>query len=183
MAIPPFVTTPIAGVIPFDNLTNGFLAQDVQAAIEEAKNSPEDDNFSHRVIEESKTVFIKTGQQMLVDGPVFLDGSLILDGQVIDDDFVEPNNYSWTFIKKSTVQVIPFSQQMIVDGSIQVEGQLIVEGSLSIINDGHGESFLPPYLLESGRVFTVPRFREFFLSSDLFIEGKFINDGRMVVGG
>jgi len=36
MAIPPFVSVPIAGVILFDNSTNGFASQDVQAAIEEA---------------------------------------------------------------------------------------------------------------------------------------------------
>ncbi len=36
MAIPPFVSVPIAGVIPFDNSSNGFVSTDVQAAIEEA---------------------------------------------------------------------------------------------------------------------------------------------------
>ncbi len=36
MAIPPFVSVPIAGVIPFDNSINGFVSTDVQAAIEEA---------------------------------------------------------------------------------------------------------------------------------------------------
>jgi hypothetical protein len=36
MAIPPFVSVPIAGVIPFDNSTNGFVSEDVQSAIEEA---------------------------------------------------------------------------------------------------------------------------------------------------
>jgi len=38
MAIPPFVSVPIAGVIPFDNSSNGFTATDVQAAIEEANS-------------------------------------------------------------------------------------------------------------------------------------------------
>lgn len=36
MAIPPFTSIPIAGVIPFDNSTNGFASEDVQGAIEEA---------------------------------------------------------------------------------------------------------------------------------------------------
>lgn len=34
---PQFTTVPIAGIIPFDNSTNGFTAQDAQSAIEEAK--------------------------------------------------------------------------------------------------------------------------------------------------
>ena len=36
MAIPPFVSVPVAGVIPFDNSSNGFTSTDVQGAIEEA---------------------------------------------------------------------------------------------------------------------------------------------------
>lgn len=36
MAIPPFISVPVAGVIPFDNSTNGFISEDVQSAIEEA---------------------------------------------------------------------------------------------------------------------------------------------------
>lgn len=31
--------TPVAGSIPFDNATNGFVSTDVQAAIEEVENS------------------------------------------------------------------------------------------------------------------------------------------------
>lgn len=37
MAIPPFVSVPIAGVIPFDNTTNGYISDNVQQAIEESK--------------------------------------------------------------------------------------------------------------------------------------------------
>lgn len=36
MAIPPFVSIPLAGVVPFDNSTNGFVSDNVQNAIEEA---------------------------------------------------------------------------------------------------------------------------------------------------
>ena len=34
-------STPVARQVPFDNSTNGFTAIDVQAAIEEAKNTAE----------------------------------------------------------------------------------------------------------------------------------------------
>lgn len=36
MAIPPFVSIPLAGVVPFDNSVNGFTSDNVQDAIEEA---------------------------------------------------------------------------------------------------------------------------------------------------
>lgn len=39
MAIPPFVSVPVAGVVPFDNSSNGFTSDNVQDAIEEAASS------------------------------------------------------------------------------------------------------------------------------------------------
>ena len=33
------VTTPVAGAVPFDNATNGFVSQDTQAAIEELQTA------------------------------------------------------------------------------------------------------------------------------------------------
>lgn len=74
--------TQLAEFTPFDNSTNGFLSDNVQDAIVEAKISGGVDNFSYHKIEQDKTISIPVNQHMIctsleVDGFLILDGSLI----------------------------------------------------------------------------------------------------------
>jgi len=183
MAIPPFTSVPIAGVIPFDNSSNGFVSEDVQSAIEEALNGESDDNFSHRVISDGQTVLIKTGQQMLLVGNLIVEGTFIVDGQMIDDEFVDEENFSHKRIFENRKVKVPSGQQMIVDGNMIVEGSLILEGSLSVINDEENQDTLTPYIIDFGKVYKIKSRREFFLATQLYNEGSLINEGRMVIGG
>jgi len=70
--------SPISGEIPFDNATNGFTADNVQAAIQEARdNAISQEQFSHSGIDNNLIIPIK--RQMLVYQEIEIESGKELD--------------------------------------------------------------------------------------------------------
>lgn len=85
--LPPYLTAmmlrhDIAENIGFDNSTNGFIAQNTQAAIEEIRSFK---NFSYRRIPSGRIVMIPEEQQMTVyqELKIDQDAELVVYGEVV----------------------------------------------------------------------------------------------------
>ncbi len=80
----PYISsTVVAESVPFDNSTNGFIATDVQTAIEEAKNTSGGTslpNFSYNNVVGEIT--IPVNQQMIVKKRIKITDRLIIRGQL-----------------------------------------------------------------------------------------------------
>jgi phage baseplate assembly protein gpV len=121
--------TPVAYSVPFDNSTNGFISDNVQAAIEEARSSGST-NFSYLTVGVSENITIPAGQQMLVNGHVTVLGHLTVDGDLIDISNRKPEAFFYDVItvdqcvKVSTNRLLLYKDHLTVLGHIRVQGRL-----------------------------------------------------------
>lgn len=70
--------SPIAGTIPFDNSNNGFVSDNLQSAVEEARNtSASQEQFSHNGVDNDLIIPFK--RQMLVYQEIEIELNKTLD--------------------------------------------------------------------------------------------------------
>jgi len=76
--------------IRFDNSNNGFVATDIQGALEEAKQGGSE-NFSYKRIIAGNEVIIPVNQEMLVSQEFFMEdtGEITLEGDIVIFDIKE----------------------------------------------------------------------------------------------
>jgi hypothetical protein len=128
--------TPVAKAVPFDNSTNGFVASDVQAAIEEVKSSASP-GFS----------FGRTGT---TSGGTYLQNETV------------PSNIAgrWVFINDAVVTNVFVSNESVTTFSIDVvyhDGNLVgvtLLGTITVTAD-NGGSFPVSWSVPTGRQLAV----------------------------
>lgn len=74
----------VAESVPFDNSSNGFVAEDVQAAIEEVATGADYHAGWHNIIA-SQIVTVVARKQMRISGNLSISGTLILNGILVID--------------------------------------------------------------------------------------------------
>lgn len=130
----PFRFSDVAKSVPFDNSTNGFVADNVQEAIEELNAVASSDvNFSFHTIATGSTILIPSNQEMIlvdsltVEGELRVDGVLFLDEFSSQEDFLPPYLiYSSETYKVSSGKQFFSIVPLILEGEIQVDGLLAI---------------------------------------------------------
>lgn len=123
--------TQVAESVPFDNSTNGFVADNVQAAIEEARTGTSPDNFSYRKVDTSETKIIPLNQQMLVEGPVTVLGHLRVLGELIDISNRQAEQFFYDLIDVGQVVVVESNRLLLYKDHLTVLGHIRVLGRLA----------------------------------------------------
>jgi hypothetical protein len=156
---------------------------------------PDPENFSHFEIESNEIKIIPQNQQMTVFEQFNNFGMLKNLGdmrlfkpfQEDEDNIISlpDDNFSYKEVLSSEEKTIPTRQQMIVVGMLKNLGQINVFGEISLISSGEETNIdsLPPYLVDSGEVFTIKKNRIMFLPRSLINNGQLNNFGQVALGG
>lgn len=124
-----FEQTPVSDQIPFDNISNGFTADNVQDAIEEAATGgAASQNFSYKLIDVGQTVIIQDNQQMLHRGDITVLGDLRTLGDLIQENTDHDNEFSLGLVPDDEVAVIPLNKILYVR-NLKVDGILRTLGT------------------------------------------------------
>ena len=120
--------TQVASSVPFDNSTNGFIAEDVQAAIEESKSGKI--NFSVVKVLEGETVVVPENQQMLYIGDISIAGDLLINGDIRQITNTYYDSFSLGTVEENECIVIPenkvlFYRNLRVLGDIRLLGDMV----------------------------------------------------------
>lgn len=118
-----------AAGISFDNTGTDLTSDNVQDAISELGSSKE--NFSYKDIPTGKTVEIKDGQQMLVDGHVTVSGHLAVNGELVDISNRQNNQFFYDLIETDEVVEVDENRLLLYKDHLAVLGHLRVKGRLS----------------------------------------------------
>lgn len=124
------VGTQVAISVPFDNSSNGFTADEVQSAIEEAAASSGADNFSYKLIDIGESVTIPTGQQMLHQGTLTVLGDLITRGDLIEENPDHTTTFGLGTIPIDQLIFVPlnkilFCKNLKIQGTLRVQGDTV----------------------------------------------------------
>lgn len=94
-------------------------------------------NFSYIYIDETESVEVQSGQEMITQKDILVDGDLMVSGETFQLPDYSKLCFFWTKITADESIRIPANRLLIYVENIMVDGNLMVDGDLLGVSNGN----------------------------------------------